>query len=128
MCSAIANSPRLFALADAGTVLGDRLRFVGQVEAQQVGCLVGHLHRLGHRRRRPAEIVDLLGENERVLQLFAGVDLQLLRDRHVLSALQDLRVHHVGNDRLVFASEVAIQEIDQLRAGDVRGRGRGIGG
>ena len=66
--------------------------------------------------RHAAEVVDLLGDRQRVLQLLAGVDLQLLGDGHVLGALEHLRVDDVGDDRLVLAGQVLVEQLDQLRA------------
>ena len=55
---------------------------------------------------------------ERVRQLLAGVHLELLRDVHVLGALEHLRVHDVGDDRLVLAGEIFVEPLDELLPGD----------
>jgi hypothetical protein len=49
-----------------------------------------------------------------VFQFLLGVALELLGDRHVLGALEDLRINHVGDNRLVLTGQVFIQKIDQL--------------
>ena len=72
------------ALADALAVVADRLVLVLEVEPEHLLGLLRRLHRLGRDRRHPAEVVDLLGDDQGVLQLLAGVLLQLLGDVHVL--------------------------------------------
>ena len=49
----------------------------------------------------------------RVRQLLAGVLLELFRDAHVRRALERLRIDDVSDDRLVFASQIFIQEINE---------------
>ncbi len=78
--------PQGLALPDAVPVVPYRLVLVVQVEAKHVLGLLGHLDRLRRHRGRPAEVVDLLGDGERVRQLLAGVGLQLLGDVHILGA------------------------------------------
>ena len=51
-------------------------------------------------------------------ELFAGVHLELLGDRHVFRAFEGLRVHDVGDDRLVLARQIFLQSFDQVLAGD----------
>ena len=45
----------------------------------------------------------------RVLQFFAGVFFQLLRDMIVFRAFQGLAVNDVGNDGLVFARKIFVE-------------------
>ena len=80
-----------------------------EIGAQHLLGFLRELHRLRRRRRHPAEVVDVLGNGQRVLQLLAGVLLELLRDGHVLGALEHLRVHDVGDDRLVFARQILVE-------------------
>ena len=108
-----------FALPDALAVVADRFVLVVEVETEHVFGLVGELDRLHGGRWHAAEIVDLAGDRQRVLQLFTGVDLQLFGDGHVLRAFDGLRVDDVGDDRLVFAGEVFVQQLDEFFAGGV---------
>src|SRR6476620_9296682 len=48
-----------------------------------------------------------------MLQFLAGMYLELVGDCHVLRAFQDLRIHDVGDDGLVFSRKVLIQELCQ---------------
>jgi hypothetical protein len=59
-----------------------------------------------------------------MLELLAGVDLELLGDGHVLRALQRLGVRDVGDDRLILARQVLVEFVDQKRARDLRRFGR----
>ena len=77
-------------------------------------------HRLGRHDRHAAEVINLFRDLERVREFFRGVHFKFLRDIHVGSALQHLAVDDVGNDRLVFAGEVFVQEFNQPFASDVR--------
>ena len=61
---------------------GDPLVF--QVEAEHLFGLIGGLHRLGRYRGHSAEVVDLVGDLQCVIQLLARVLLQLTGDVHVL--------------------------------------------
>ena len=65
---------------------------------------------LGVDGRHAAEVVDLLGDDQGVLQFLAGVLLQLVGDVHVLGALEHLRVDDVGDDRLVLAGQVLVEQ------------------
>jgi hypothetical protein len=80
--------------------------------------LFRHLHRHRLRDRRAAEIVDLLGDRDRVRKLFAGVHLELLGDVHVLGAFERLGVNDIRDDGLVFARQVLVEVLDQLLARD----------
>ena len=64
------------------------------------------LDRQRRRRRSAAQVVDVLGDREGVLQLLLGMRLEFLGNRHVLGALQHLRVDHIRDDGLVFAREI----------------------
>ena len=76
-----------------------------------------------------AEVIDLPRDDKSVVELLPGVDLKLGSDIHVRSALEHLGVDGVGDDGLVFAGEVFVQQFREALAGDidfVRG-GFGIG-
>ena len=51
---------------------------------------IGGLHGLGFYGQHTAEIVNLFRDDERMVQLFRRVKLELLRNAHVRRALQDL--------------------------------------
>jgi len=53
-----------------------------------------------------------------VLQLLAGVDFELLGNRHVLRAFERLRIDHVGDDGLKLPRQVFIQPRDQSLSGN----------
>ena len=48
-----------------------------------------------------------------------GVLLELRGDVHIFCALKHLRINDIGNDRLIFAGKVFVQQISQLIARDV---------
>ena len=78
------------ALAYAIAVRANGVVLVLQIRAQHLFGLVRQLHGQRRRGRHPAQIVDVFGDRQRVAQLVAGVLLELLRDVHVLGALQRL--------------------------------------
>src|SRR5262249_61973328 len=61
---------------------------------------------------------DLARDNERMLKLLVRMLLELRGYIHIFSALQNLRINHVGNDRLIFARKILVQELCQLFARD----------
>ena len=89
------------ALLDAAAVVGDGHAFVFEVEQEHVLVLLGGFDGLGYDRGHAAEVVDVIGEGDSVGELFGGVDGQLVGDVHILRALEDLGVIHVGDDRLI---------------------------
>ena len=106
------------ALLEAFAIVPDRVVLVVEIGAQHhLGLLAQH-DRLGAAGRHPAQVVDVLRDRHRVLQLFAGVHLELLGDIHVRGALERLRVNHVGDDGLVFPGKILVQQIDQLLSCD----------
>ncbi len=60
----------------------------------------------------------MIGEGDGVGELFGGVDGELVGDVHVLRAFEDLRVVDVGDDGLVLAGEVFVEEVDEFFAGE----------
>ena len=100
------------ALLDAAAVLADGLVFVVEVEAEHVFGLLGGLDGLGRDGGHAAEVVDLVGEDDGVGELFGGVDGELGGDVHVGRAFEDLRVVDVGDDGLELAGEVFVEEVD----------------
>ena len=106
------------ALLDAAAILGDGFLLIFEIEPEHVFGLLGGFDRLRGDGGHAAEIVDVVGDGEGVGQLFGGVDGELVGDVHILRAFEDLGVVDVGNDGLIFASEVFIEELDELFPGD----------
>ena len=106
------------ALLDAAAVLGDGLFLVFEIEVEHVFGLLGGFNRLGFNRGHAAEIVDVAGDGKGVGEFFSGVDGELSGNVHVLRSLEDLRVIYVGDDGLVFAGEIFVEEVDEFLASD----------
>ena len=98
--------------------MADGLLLVFEVEAEHVLGLLGCLDGLGGDGGHAAEVVDVVGDGEGVGELFGGVDGELVGDVHVRRAFEDLRVVDVGDDGLVFAGEIFVEEVDEFFAGD----------
>ena len=47
-------------------------------------------------------------------ELFFGVDLEFAGDVHVLRSLEDLGVVDIGDDGLIFAGEIFVEEVDEF--------------
>jgi hypothetical protein len=61
-----------------------------------------------------------------VIELLPGVNLKLGGDVHVLGAGEHLGINDIGDDRLVFASEVFVQKLREAVARDVGFAGGGL--
>src|SRR5436190_5637917 len=109
-----------FGLANALAVLGDRELFVFEVGAEHRLGIFGSLDGLGRHRRHAAEVINLLGDFDRVGEFFAGVLFQFARDVGVRSAFEHLAVHGVGDDGLVFTRQIFVEEVNHLFAGGLR--------
>ena len=86
----------LVGLADAAAVVADGLDFVVEVEAKHVLSFFAGFDGFGGDGGHAAEVVDLVGEDEGVGELFPGMDLKLAGDVHVLRAFEDLGVVDAG--------------------------------
>ena len=53
-----------------------------------------------------------------MIELLFGMNLQLGSDFHVFGTAEHLGINHVGNDGLVFAREVFVQQIRETVAGN----------
>ncbi len=118
-----------FGLADALAVVADGFDFVVEVEAEHVFGFVGNFDGFGGDDGGAAEVIDLFGDDEGVGKFFGGVGFELAGDVHKLSALHGLAVGDVGDDGLVFAGEIFVEEFDEIFAGNggVFGGGGGLG-
>ena len=86
----------LVGLADAAAVVANGFDFVVEVEAKHVLSFFAGFDCLGGDGGHAAQVVDLVGEDESVGELFPGMDLKLAGDVHVLRAFEDLGVVDVG--------------------------------
>ena len=59
----------------------------------------------------------MIGDGEGVSKLFFGVDFEFTGDVHVGRSLEDLRVVHVGDDGLILAGEIFVEEVGQFFPG-----------
>ena len=59
-----------------------------------------------------------------MLQFFDGMQFQFPRNVCVRDPLQHLAVHGVSNDRLIFARQILVQQLDHLFASDIQSCGR----
>ena len=73
---------------------------------------------LARHHRHATQVIDLLGDRQRMIELLLGVQLELAGDVHVLRTLEHLGIDDVGDDRLVFARQIFIEQVDELFAGD----------
>src|SRR5487761_40059 len=115
--------PQCFALADALAIVADGFIFLLKVVAEHIGSLLRRANFQRRDLRHSAEIINLLGDYQGVIELFEGVFLELRGYIHVFGPLEDLGINDVSDDGLIFASEVPVQQFDQFFT-----RHRGLGG
>ncbi len=104
------------ALTNAIAIVTDGLIFVFEVEAQHFFRVIRRAHGLGRDGRHLAEIIDLPGNDKRMLKLIMRVRLELIGNGHVLGALEHLRIDNIGDDGLVFPREVFIEQFGETFA------------
>ena len=105
-----------FGLADALAIVGDGFAFVIQIEAEHVLGFVGHFDWLGRGDGRAAEVIDLLGDFEGVIEFFGSVGFEFASDVGEGGAFDHFAVNDVGDDGLVFARKVLVEEFDHAFA------------
>ena len=105
------------ALLHALAIVADGVVLVVEVGAQHALGILGQHHRQRLGCRHTAQVIDVLGDRQGVLQLLARVHFQLLGNAHVFRALEGLRVDHVRDDRLILARQILVQQADELFAG-----------
>src|SRR5580700_6440313 len=109
---------RIFAqcitLANTLAIISNCLRLILEVKAQHFLGFFRSAHFLWMDSGHSTKIVNLFGNNQCMAQLFLGVLFKLGGNVHVFGALEDLRVNNVRDDCLVFASEVLVQESNQI--------------
>ena len=112
-----------FGLLDALAVVLDGVSLVIEVEAQHLFGFVGEFDGLGGCGGHATKVVDLIGEDHGVLELFSGVELELGGDIHPLRAGDHVAVYGVGDDGLVLTGEVFIERVDEFFDGGLRDGG-----
>jgi len=107
-----------FALADAIPVIAHRLIFIFEIGAEHLVVFAAEFDGPGLDGWRSTQIVDLPRDGSRMLELLGGMLFELRSDVHIRGSLEDLGIHHVSDDGLVFARKVFIQSFDELFAGE----------
>ena len=64
------------------------------------------------------DIVDLPREDQGMIELLLGVDFELGSDIHVLGAAEHLGGDYVGDDGLIFAGKVFVEQLREAVAGN----------
>jgi len=108
-----------FALPDAIAVIANGLIFIVEIIPQHVFRIFRCAYRLGSDHWHFAEIVDLPREYQGMIELLLGVDFELGGDVHVLGTAEHLGIDHVGDDGLIFAGKVFVQQIRKTVAGNL---------
>jgi hypothetical protein len=103
-------------LTNALPIIDERLAFVFEIETKHVFRFVGNLHFLRLVHWFAIKVVDLLGDRNGMLQLFARMLFQFLRDVIVFRAFQGLAVNDVSDDGLVFPSKIVVEQLDHAFA------------
>ena len=107
-----------FALPNPLAIISDRFVFVFQVKTKHIFRFVRSADGLWRYRRHSAQIVDLAGNDEGMLQLLLGMGFKLFGDTHIFGALQHLGIYDIRDDGLVFAREVFVQQFRETIAGN----------
>ncbi len=68
--------------------------------------------------RHFAEIVDLPRENQGMIEFLLGMDFELGGDVHILGAAQHLGINDIGDNGLIFAGKVFVQQFRESVAGN----------
>jgi hypothetical protein len=100
-----------FTLPDAIAVIANGFVFIIEIIPEHVFRIFRCAYRLGSDYWHFAEIVDLPREYQGMIEFLLGVDFELGGDVHVLGAAEHLGIDHVGNDGLIFAGKVFVQQL-----------------
>src|SRR3954469_20221280 len=109
---------QIFALSDSIAVIANGFVFILEIEAQHLLWIFRGAYWLGRNRWHLPEIIDLPREDQGVVELLLGVDLELAGYAHILRSAEDLGIDHVTDDRLILASKVFIQQLGEAITGD----------
>ena len=107
-----------FTLPDAIAVIANGFVFIVEIVSEHVFRILRRAHRLGSDHGHFAEIVDLPRKDQGMIELLLGVDFELGGDIHVLGAAEHLGIDYVGDDGLIFAGKVFVQQLREAVAGD----------
>src|SRR6266566_354326 len=107
-----------FTLSDAIAVIANGLVLVIEIVPEHVFRLLRRAHRFGGDRRHFAEIVDLPREDQGMIELLFGVDFKLGSDIHILGAAEHLGIDYVGDDGLILAGKIFVQQLREAVAGN----------
>ena len=110
---------KLFTLPDAIAVIANGLVFIIEIIPEHVFRIFRCAYRLGSYHRHFAEIVDLPREDQGMIELLLGVEFELGGDIHVLGAAEHLGIDYVGDDGLIFAGKVFVQQLRKAVAGNL---------
>ena len=106
-----------FTLRDAIAVITNGFIFIVEIVAEHVFRVFRCADRLRTRHRHFAEVIDLPRQSQGMIELLLGVNFQLSGDVHVLGALEHLGIDDVGDDGLIFAGKVFVQQLSELVPG-----------
>src|ERR1700677_3930157 len=109
MCSAIAYSPNCSHWRTRSRIIADGLAFIDQIKAQHFAGLFRSADGFRLDGGHSPEVINLVGNHQRMGEFFGRVLFQFCGDIHEFGALQHLRIHHVGNDGLILAGQVFVQ-------------------
>src|SRR5713101_8952700 len=107
-----------FALPDAIAVITNGVVFIFEIEPQYLFRIFRRAYLLGSNPWHFAEIVDLPRDDQGMIELLLGVEFELRGDAHVLGAAEHLRIDYVGDDGLIFAGKVFVQQLREAVAGN----------
>src|SRR5215471_5965640 len=118
--------PKRFTLPDAIAVIANGFIFIVEIVPEYILRNFRRAYRLRSDCRHFAEIVNLSRDDQGMIELLLGVFFKLSRNVHVLGAGKHLRINHVGDDGLIFASQVFIQQLGEAVAGKLGSGWRGF--
>ena len=95
--------------------------FIVEIVPEHVFGVFRCADRLRTNYRHFAEVIDLAREDQGMIELLLGVKLELGGDVHVFGALEHLGIDDVGDDGLIFAGQVFVQQLRKTVAGDFVG-------
>src|SRR5450830_533094 len=108
-----------FTLPDAIAVIANGFVFIFEIIPEHVFWVFRCAYWLGCYHWHFAKIVDLPREDQSMIKLLLGVDFELGGDVHVLGAAEHLGIDYVGDDGLIFAGKVFVQQFRKAVAGNL---------
>jgi hypothetical protein len=92
-------------LPDAIAIIANGFVFILEIEAEHFLWIFRRAYRLGSNCWHFVKVIDLPRDDQGMIELLLGVDLELVGDVHVLGAAEHLGIDYVADDRLIFASK-----------------------